>query len=298
MALTKAQAALLTQDLMLRGVIDTVVKESDVLKYLPFEQIVGTGVTYARESAMATAAWYDVGDTWAEGVPTVAQVTQALSVLGGDADVDHFLSKSYADPNDLEALIVEGKSKALAYEFNETFWDGDVGVDSKQFNGLYKNLSGTGQEMDAGANGAALTLDMVDQLIDLVKPGKPDALFGSRRTRRKLKSLRRASGAVLETSMDQFGQRVDQYDGIPLYIDDNILDTYVQGSSGAVCSRLYGLQFGMGRGVVGFENGGIQVEDVGRLETKNVNRWRLKWYVTIAVQRPLGCAVLDGITGA
>lgn len=295
MALTKAQAALLTQDMFQRGVIETVVKESDVLKYLPFEQIVGTGVTYARESAMASAAWYDVGDTWAEGVPTVAQVTQALSVLGGDADVDHFLSQSYTDPNDLEALIVEGKAKALAYEFSETFWDGDVSVDTKQFNGIYKTLAGTGQELDAGANGAVLTLDMLDQAIDLVKPGKPDALFMSRRSRRKLKSLRRTSGTALETSMDQFGQRIDQYDGIPVHIDDNILDTYAQGSSGNVCSRIYALQFGMGRGVVGFENGGIQVEDVGRLETKNVNRWRLKWYVTIAVQRPLGCAVLDGV---
>lgn len=296
MALTKAQAALLTNDMFLRGIIETIVKESPVIGRLPFEQIVGTGVTYARESAMAAAQWYDVGDAWTEGVATVAQVTQALSVLGGDADVDHFLSQSYANPNDLEALVVEGKAKALAYEFNETFWDGDVGVDAKQFNGIFKTLGGTSQELDAGANGAVLTLDMIDQLIDLVKPGKPEALFTSRRTRRKLKALRRATGTnAMDVGMDQFGQMVDQYDGIPLYIDDNILDTYAQGTSGNVCSRLYALQFGQGRGVVGFENGGIQVEDVGRLETKNVNRWRLKWYVTIAVQRPLGCAVLDGI---
>jgi HK97 family phage major capsid protein len=294
-ALTKAQAALLTNDMMQRGVIETVIKESDVLKYLPFEQVVGTAVTFVRESAMAAAQWYDVGDTWTEGVPTYAQASQALSVLGGDADVDHFLSQSYANPNDLEALIIEGKAKALAYEFNETFWDGDTGVDAKQFNGVFKSLAGTAQELDAGANGAVLTLDMLDQVIDLVKPGKPDALFMSRRSRRKLKTLRRTSGTALETSMDQFGQRVDTYDGIPVYIDDNILDTYAQGTSGAVCSRIYALQFGLGRGVVGFENGGIQVEDVGRLETKNVNRWRLKWYVTAVVQRSLGAAVLDGV---
>jgi HK97 family phage major capsid protein len=297
-ALTKAQAALLTNDLFQRGIIETVVKESDVLKHLPFEQIIGTAVTYNRESAMAVAQWYDVGDTWTEGVPTYAQASAALSVLGGDADVDAFLAQSYADPNDLEALIVEGKAKALAYEFNSVFWDGDTGVNAKQFNGVFKQLAATAQELDAGTNGAALTLDMVDQVIDLVKPGKPDALFCSRRTRRKLKSLRRASGTALETSMDQFGQRVDQYDGIPVYIDDNILDTYVQGSSGAVCSRLYCLQFGQGRGVVGFENSGIQIVPIGDLETKNARRWRLKWYVTMVVQRALGASVLDGINGS
>ena len=64
-------------------------------------------------------------------------------------------------------------------------------------------------------------------------------------------------------------------------------------SAGAVGTLA--LRSGAREGVVGFENGGIQIEDVGRLETKNVNRWRLKWYVTIAVQRPLGCAVLDGV---
>ena len=49
--------------------------------------------------------------------------------------------------------------------------------------------------------------------------------------------------------------------------------------------------------MIGFENGGVQAEPVGPLETKNARRWRLKWYVTAVVQRPLGCAVLGGING-
>jgi HK97 family phage major capsid protein len=298
MALTKAQAALLTQDMLQRGVIETITKESAVLRYLPFEQVVGTAVTFNKESAAAAVAWYDVGDTWAESVATFSQATQALSVLGGDADVDAFLSRTYADPNDLEALIIETKAKALAYEFNAKFFDGDTSVDPKAFNGLNKQLTGTSQELLVAANGGALTLDKLDELIDLVKPGKPDALFMSRRSRRKLKSLRRSSGAALETSMNQFGETVDTYDGIPVEIDDNILDTYTYGSSGAVCSRIYAVQFGMGRGVIGFENGGLQVEPVGPLETKNARRWRLKWYVTAVLQRPLGAAVLGAINGS
>lgn len=298
MALTKAQAALLTQDMMQRGVIETITKESAALRYLPFEQVIGTAVTYNKESAAASVAWYDVGDTWTEGVTTFAQATQALSVLGGDADVDEFLARTYADPNDLEAAIIEYKAKAIAYEFNTKFFDGDTAVDAKAFNGLNKQLTGGAQELLVGANGGALTLDLMDQVIDMVKPGKPDALFMSRRSRRKLKSLRRASGTTLETSMDQFGQRVDSYDGIPVEIDDNILDTYTYGTSGAVCSRIYAAQFGMGRGVIGFENGGIQVEPVGALETKNARRWRLKWYVTAVIQRPSGAAVLGAVNGS
>ena len=117
----------------------------------------------------------------------------------------------------------------------------------------------------------------MDQLIDLVRPGRPDALMISKRTRRKLSSLRRASGAVLETSVDQFGQRVLAYDGIPLLVDDFVSDTQAKGSSGNVCSSVYAVKFGQGTGVMGLEHGGIQIEPLGELETKDATRHRIKW---------------------
>ena len=43
MAMTKAEAAKLTQDLLLRGVIETVIKESQLLQLLPFMDMKGTG---------------------------------------------------------------------------------------------------------------------------------------------------------------------------------------------------------------------------------------------------------------
>lgn len=296
MALTKAQAALLTQDLMLRGVIETIIAETAVLRYLPFDEVVGSAVTYNREATVPGASWFDVGDVWTEATGTVSQQTAALKQLGGDADVDEFLSRTYANPNDLEALMIEGRAKGVAREFSETFFDGDTATEPKQFDGLGKLLLGGAQELATGVNGGALTLDLMDEFIDKVKPGKPDALFLSKRSRRKLKSLRRASGSVIESSINQFGQQVETYDGIPLEVDDWILDTYAKGTSGAVTSRIYAVQFGMGRGVQGYENGGIVVEPVGALETKNANRWRVKWYVTMVLSRLEGAAVLSGIT--
>lgn len=66
------------------------------------------------------------------------------------------------------------------------------------------------------------------------------------------------------------------YDGLPLYVDDFIQDVEVQGTSGAVCSSLFAVKFGMDSGILGLENGGIQVEEVGELETKDATRWRIK----------------------
>jgi hypothetical protein len=165
----------------------------------------------------------------------------------------------------------------------------------KSFDGLTKVLDGTAQEVSAGTNGGQLTLDLMDQMIDLVKPGKPDALFVSRRTRRKLSSLRRASGNLLETGVDDFGRRALFYDAIPLLVDDHISDTQEQGSSGAVCSSVYAVRFGQGEGALGLEHGGIQIEQVGELETKDATRWRIKWYAGMSVMSMLGVARVKGI---
>ena len=46
---------------------------------------------------------------------------------------------------------------------------------------------------------------------------------------------------------------------------------------------------------MGLEHGGIQVERVGELETKDATRHRIKWYAALAVFRELGVARLEGI---
>jgi hypothetical protein len=48
MAITKAEAAKLTQDLLLRGVIETIIKESQLSQLLPFMEVsseTATGVS-------------------------------------------------------------------------------------------------------------------------------------------------------------------------------------------------------------------------------------------------------------
>lgn len=209
--------------------------------------------------------------------------------------MDNFLQATYADPTDLEAEVIASRSRSVAHKFLDGFYNGDSTVDTKSFDGLTKAIP-AGQTIAAGANGGALTLDLMDQVIDLVKPGKPDAILISKRTRRKLSSLRRASGNLLETDVDQFGQRALFYDGIPLVVDEFISDAQTKGSSGAVCSSVYCVKFGQGVGVMGLEHEGIQVDRVGDLETKDATRHRIKWYAAIAIFRDQGVARLEGIT--
>jgi HK97 family phage major capsid protein len=296
MALTKTEAAKLTNDLLLRGVIETVVKESQILQYLPFMEVTGTTVAYNREATVPTTSFYDVGDTWTEGTATFTQETAKLSILGGDADVDNFLQATYADPNDLEAEVIASRAKSIAHKFSDTFISGSIASDSKSFDGLVNLVSASNQVISMGDNGGALTLDKMDELIDAVKPGRPDLLLMSKRTRRKLSSLRRSSGNLLETDVDAFGRRALFYDGIPLIVDDFVPNDEDQGTATDQCSSIYALKFGQGAGLLGLEHGGITVEQVGELETKDATRWRIKWYAGLALFSELGAARLKGIT--
>lgn len=300
MALTLVEASKLTQDLMVRGVIETIVSESQLLAYLPFMEISGNALTYNQEATLPSATFYNVGDTWTEDAPTFAQRTAKLAILGGDADVDNFLQQTYSNPNDLAAAVVAAKAKAVGRKWSDTFFNGDAVGDPKSFDGLHK-LIPAGQRLRAAnnaANGGALTLDDLDAFIDLVKPGKPDAIFLSKRTRRKLKQLRRNAANVMEVDLDRFGRRVEYYDGIPLVVDDFISDSRTVGTSAGVCSTLYAVQFGYGRGVMGIHNGGVQVETVGSLETKDATRQRVKWYGAIVNFRDIAAAALEGVTNA
>lgn len=294
MAISKSEAAKLSNDLLLRGVIETVVKESSLLNHLPFMQVTGTAVTYSREATMPAAAFYEPGDTWAEATPTFSQHTAHLAILGGDADVDNFLQATYSDANDIEAEVIANRAKAVAHAFSDSFFNGDTGTNPKSFDGLH-TLIPASQTISAGANGAALTLDMVDELIDRVRPGKPELLFMSKRSRRKLKDLRRSSGSVLETSINQFGQQVEMYEGIPIVVDDFISDTRTLGS-GSNLTSIYAVKFGQGAGVLGLEHGDITVERVGELESKDATRTRIKWYCGLGLFNELGAAKLVGLT--
>ncbi len=296
MALTLIQAAQQTTDLLLRGVIETVLDESPVLRFLPFENVQGNSLKYTQEVTPGTAQFYAIGDTWVEGTATTQQKTANLVILGGDADVDNFIQRGMSDQNDQRATQIRLKAKAVARQFETAFITGDTSSDPNAFDGL-RRLIPSSQTLDAATNGAALTLALLDQMLDLVRGGKPDILLMSRRSRRKLKALLQASSHYVETG-DQFGRQVMMYDGIPVYVSDYIPDTETMGSGGAVHSSIYALTFGWGDALGGLQNGGIEAVDVGQLETKDATRTRIRWYCSVALFRDNACARLRGINGS
>jgi len=304
MALTLAEGAKLSNDILLQGVVETMVKESPILQELPFIEIVGNGLTYNQEKTLPDIDFYDVGDTWAESTPTFEQITANLKIMGGDADVDNFLKATRSNIQDLEAAVVELKAKALRRKFEEAFVYGDSSANAKQFDGLRKLIDTTtasDQVIAAGATGATLTLSMLDEVIDVVKGGKPDMLLMSRRSRRKINALVRAAGGMMETDRDKWGNFIQFWDGVPVGINDWILDTHVVSGSvetdttGGTCSTIYAVQFGEGALCGLTAPGHLTVEPIGSLEDKDASRTRIKWYVSLALFSSIKSAALIGV---
>jgi hypothetical protein len=303
MALTLNEAAKLSNDMLLQGVVETIVKDSPVLQQMPFIEIVGNVLTYNQENTLPTIDFYNVGDAWTESTPTFEQKTATLKIMGGDADVDNFLKATRSNIQDLEAAVVELKAKALKDKFEETFIYGDAS-DNKQFDGLRKLIDTTtaGDQLIAmDGTGATLTLAKLDELIDAVKGGKPDILLMSRRSRRKLNALVRAAGGMMETDRDNWGNFVQLWDGIPIGVNDWILDTHVlsggveTNTTGGSCSTIYAFQMGEGALCGLTSPGHLTVEPIGSLETKDASRTRIKWYCSLALFSSIKAAALIGV---
>lgn len=305
MALTLAQAELYTVNMVYRGVVEEFIRQSPIFARLPFIEVQGNAYQYLRESTRSSAAFYDPLDTWTESTGTVAQVTTALKILGGDADIDNFLKATRSDKTDIEAELIMEKVKAVKFAFLDAFYYGDDSVNAKSFDGIHA-LMPSGQQIHqgSGATGAALNMSNLDVLMDTVQDGPPDILVMPKALRRRINAFIRANG-LYEQERDQWGNMVSMYQGVPLYVDDSLVmtETIAGGAysakTGGSTGSIFALRFGP-QDVFGIQNSGsIQVKKIrDELETKDGSRWRIKWYVSIGLGRTISVARIDGITDA
>jgi len=314
MAITKTQAGYLCTDAIKKGVISTIVNVSPFARYMPFITIDGNSYKHNLETTLGGANWYVPNETITEQTPVIAQRSVELAELINDADVDAFLQQVRSKDQDLKATTIELASAAIANEFEKQCIYGQqtTSYSTKQMKGLIQLIAevegATVTDWDASENSQiysktasqsdTLTLDMLDEGCDLIKPGKPDALITSRRMRRKITALARAAGNNLVHDKDELGYPVEMWGDSKLLVSDHLKDQHddpdasqdwaprsyafaTASTAGDDTSMIFYVKWGE-QGVCGVENGGIQIEDIGKLETKDATRTRIKWYVGMA----------------
>ncbi|MFA6433758.1 MAG: phage major capsid protein [Elusimicrobiales bacterium] len=137
---------------------------------------------------------------------------------------------------DVEAEEVENGLQNVRDSEENALVNGDATANPKQFNGLRK-LIPAGQVAVAGANGAPLSLDLLDQAIDLNR-GNPNMLIMSKKSNRKLNALLQAQQRFVDTVEVKGGFRVQVYNGIPIFRSIWVSDAQTQGTSNA-CSDIF-----------------------------------------------------------
>ncbi|MDQ3540654.1 MAG: hypothetical protein M3440_08205 [Chloroflexota bacterium] len=314
MALTLAQAAVLSENDLQRGVIETFVQESVVLDRLPLLNIEGNAYAYNSEATLPGVEFRAVNSAYAESTGTVNQKTESLVILGGDADVDTFIQQTRGNLNDQRAVQTRMKVKAASYKYQDTFINGDTATDANAFDGLKKRLTGA-QVISTAANGMPVVgaddaarhnfWDRVDDLLSLV-PGA-DAIYANASIISRMRSSARRL-TIFDQTTDTFGRQIQTYNGVQL-IDLGttaagvaiLPQTETQGTAAGTASSIYAVRYGVGEAdgaVTGLTNGGVQVKDLGEIDAKPVYRTRIEFFCGLGVFGGRAAARLTGVLNA
>jgi len=303
-SVTLAESAKLAQDELIAGVIEDVITVNRMFEVLPFDGIDGNALAYNRENVLGDVDVEGVGDTiGGKAAATFTQVTSSLTTIIGDAEVNGLIQATRSsDGNDQTAVQIASKAKSAGRKYQDMLINGTGS--SNQFNGLI-NLCASGQTVNTGANGSALSFEIMDELMDLVvdKDGQVDYFAFHARTLRSYMTLLRGLGGASIGDVVELpsGAEVPAYRGVPIFRNDYIPITQTKGGSSNTSTIFAGTlddgsrQHGIA-GLTAERMAGINVVDVGESETKDERIWRVKWYCGLALFSEKGLACADGIT--
>jgi hypothetical protein len=288
-----------------RGVISTLIQESPILEMLPFTSISGNAIKVSVEDTLPTPAFRDVNETYTRSHGTDTERYFGCAILGGEVFIDNYIVRVQADQVSAKARQYSKFAKAMSRVFDKYFFDGTgTAKDFKGINALIDD--GLGQSQSAGTNGAALTLDMLDQSFDALRSqSAPDALLMNRQMRRKINGLARStySGiSLIDVGTDVFGRQVNTYNGVPIRIvgDDKdgnpiLSQVQVQGNT-SINTSIYAIAFGTDENVYGILGlgGSFDVKDFGETEAAPGHLGRVEVYPGVVVSNSFSVARLVG----
>lgn len=288
-ALTLLEAAKLNSGNEIQSaVIELYAGSSAVLNVLPFRDIQGNALTYNQEIALPGVGFRGVNEAYTPSVGIVNPQTESLVIAGGEVDVDRVITKTMGE--DIRSTHEAMKIRSLGLAWTRKFIKGDHLSNPREFDGLQTRVTGN-QLISAGttSGGAALSLAVLDEAISNTL--NPTAIIMDRRLGLKFSAAARNSsiGGYITWAPNEFGKRIMFYGDLPILTLDldndqsSILDFVETSYTGADTSTsLYVVSVGPGA-LTGIQNGTMEVEDLGILQTQPVYRTRIEWLNGIAI---------------
>lgn len=279
---------------------------SPVLQNIVFREIQGNALTWNREETLPTSEFRAYNSGYTESSGTYSTQTVALKVAGGYLDVDRaFLRTAPNSRSEMELAHV----KSLSLNWTRTFFKGDSVSNPLEFNGLQWWLGNSStQVLNAGSTsgGDPLSLAALDEALSLCK-GENRHIYANRKMTLLLTAAARntAVGGFVQYMPQEFGAPIVTYQGVPIHmIEEDASGTEIlpftesnPGGGTPASTSIYVVSHDP-MGVVGLQNGGIDVADLGEIDSKPVLRTRVEWMCGLAVMDARAAVRIQGIKNA
>lgn len=230
MAVTLADAKLLTQDKLTQDIIDEFRKDNlmDLLVYDNCVALNGGSTlayTYNRVQTQGTASFRKINAEYTPQEAKTKQYTTNLKVFGGSFGIDRVIQKHVKGVTNQLAFQLEQKIKGAQALFSDTFFNGSNATNEDVFDGLDVALTGSSTEYTPDAVIDLSTASAIDSnykaFLDAVEDmlaeldGTPTFLAMNRKMRSAFNKVGRRTVAYQETR-DEFGRPIITYDGVRL----------------------------------------------------------------------------------
>jgi hypothetical protein len=216
MAISLLQFMQQTVEPMRRGLVQMITNESVFLKRLSFVPVDGFSYTYRRQQTLGGIAFRGLNDSYANDTGVVNPVVETLSIFGGEVRTDRQIVNKQGDV--VRGNAIAAKTKKAGLFFDRYMIKGDPAANGLEFHGLNARLTGT-QVMEAGTDGAALTLDMLNEALDrVVGANTQKVIVCNKAVRRKLTKLILAAAGGAAVS--DVGPQAKEYDGAQIEVLD------------------------------------------------------------------------------
>jgi len=307
---TLAQAKLLINNEIVRGVAEDIISLNPMFSLLPFIGYEGQGLIVNRELTLGATGHLAVAAAIGTTLKTASTFTQKIFVatkLIGDAEMDGLVQAQSAGAGvDQIAIEISAKAKSIGRLFQQGMATGTGS--SPQMNS-FRSLCDSGQYA-TNATTTTLSFALMDELLDLVvaKDGQVDFICMPARTMRAYKVLLRALGGVPADWVVNLpdGRTTIGYEGIPIFKNEylDVLETFA-GATNLTQTKtsVYAGVWDDGSQKVGVAAvhpiavpAGIVVEPVGAAENYDMNIWRVKQYANFASFNRRGLSRLKGIS--
>jgi hypothetical protein len=293
-----------------RPPIEMFAASTDVFDAMPFEGLKGSVFQFYRQAVLMSPAFRAINEASSSGHNFITPLQEATAVIDHNIDVD----RAIVDRHGPERRTYEQQMGMTSFGqlWATTVIKGDQSINARVFNGMQVRATKYSRTVhnSAASGGAALSLTLLDQTINLVnKPTHIIAPYLSRPLWIALARNQALSGFVLQefdiSGNKGVGGLKASYAGLPFlwgYPKDDhpyMLDfnEVASGGGSAITASLYVVSFGEGR-LRGLQLRPLEVHDIGLLQDGQTYRTHINWDVGMVDEHKYCMARLDSWTNA